>query len=447
MATKKKGASPVIPLLLILVALAMLATGVWLLLVKKGVLGDGKAGAQHEITMQVGEQKTLEVPFKNEFTCTSSENSVVSYDPETKLLTAKSAGKSTLVAKDSVTGESELFLVTVTGEGSAPAATTTTEVSTTEAITTSDTTLPPGMVSGIVLSYYQATVAAGETYPYAMVEMQPKDATDKSEFWASDDVTIATVDKSGNITGIGAGETIIRVTSVSNPKVTAEIKVTVTPAETTTGGSDTTGITTATDSAGSSATTASVAAENTGYTSKGYKIEVKNGITYIDGVLIANKTYSLPSTYAPGLTAETQAAFTEMQAAAAREGLTLTIASGYRSYDYQSQLYQRYCNQDGKAAADRYSARPGHSEHQSGLAIDVNYAGDAFTNTPEAKWLAENSWKYGFHLRYPKEKESITGYMYESWHVRYLGKELAKDLYVSGLTLEEHFGINSVYQN
>ena len=178
------------------------------------------------------------------------------------------------------------------------------------------------------------------------------------------------------------------------------------------------------------------------------EIEVRNGITYVNGILIANKTYSLPKDYNPGkILPDAQAAFNTMQADAKKAGLSLTICSGFRSYDYQNQLYNGYVARDGKAAADTYSARAGHSEHQTGLAMDINYASSAFTNTPEAKWLAANCYKYGFILRYPKGKESITGYMYESWHVRYLGKDLAKEVYDSGLTLEEFLCIDSKYKS
>ena len=178
------------------------------------------------------------------------------------------------------------------------------------------------------------------------------------------------------------------------------------------------------------------------------EIEVKNGITYVNGILIANKTYSLPKNYNPGkILPDAQAAFNTMQADAKKAGLSLSICSGFRSYDYQNQLYNGYVARDGKAAADTYSARAGHSEHQTGLAMDINYASSAFTNTPEAKWLAANCYKYGFILRYPKGKENITGYMYESWHVRYLGKQLAKEVYDSGLTLEEFLCIDSKYKS
>ena len=177
------------------------------------------------------------------------------------------------------------------------------------------------------------------------------------------------------------------------------------------------------------------------------EIEVRDGITYVNGILIANKTYSLPADYNPGgILPEAQAAFDEMKADAAKEGIYLSIVSGFRSYTYQGQLYSGYVNRDGKAAADTYSARAGHSEHQTGLAMDINNAGSSFNNTKEAKWLAANCVRYGFILRYPQGKEDITGYMYESWHVRYLGRELAKEVSDSGLTLEEFLCIDSKYK-
>ena len=178
-----------------------------------------------------------------------------------------------------------------------------------------------------------------------------------------------------------------------------------------------------------------------------HDIKQINGITYVNGILIANKTYDLPSTYNPGgILPEAQTAFNEMKAAAARDGLNLWICSGFRSYNYQRDLYNSYVNRDGKAKADTYSARPGHSEHQTGLAMDINMAGDAFNNTREAKWLAEHCAEYGFILRYPQGKQDITGYKYESWHVRYLGKPLAAEVTDSGLTLEEFLCIDSVYK-
>ena len=183
-------------------------------------------------------------------------------------------------------------------------------------------------------------------------------------------------------------------------------------------------------------------------TSKGFKGYTKDGITYIDSILIANKTYGLPSTYKPGgITTETKNAFNKMQAAAKLDGINLVIKSGYRSYATQKNTYNYYVSYDGVAKADTYSARPGHSEHQTGMAIDLNTINDTFHNTPEAKWLANNCYKYGFILRYPKGKTDETGYKYESWHFRYVGVDLASKLYNNGdwITLESYFGITSKY--
>ena len=182
-------------------------------------------------------------------------------------------------------------------------------------------------------------------------------------------------------------------------------------------------------------------------TSKGFSGYTKNGITYIDGYMVANKSYPLPSTYNPGLDGNVKSKAEVMFSAARNEGLNIYISSGFRSYNTQKNLYNNYVNRDGKAAADTYSARPGHSEHQTGLAFDVNEVSSAFNNTAEAKWLSENSYKYGFILRYPKGKDGETGYMYESWHFRYVGEDLASKLYNGGnwITMESYFGIKSEY--
>lgn len=191
-------------------------------------------------------------------------------------------------------------------------------------------------------------------------------------------------------------------------------------------------------------------------TSKGFKGVIKDGITYIDGYLIVNKTYSLPSSYGTSLTSTTKNAFNKMQAAAKLDGINIYIASGFRSYQTQNRLYNNYVARDGKAKADTYSARPGHSEHQSGLAFDIcshdldgqdACINSNFDNTDQAKWLAQNAYKYGFILRYPKGKTNETGYKYESWHFRYVGTDLSTKLYNNGdwLTMENYFGITSEY--
>ncbi|MCH5193995.1 MAG: M15 family metallopeptidase [Oscillospiraceae bacterium] len=168
-------------------------------------------------------------------------------------------------------------------------------------------------------------------------------------------------------------------------------------------------------------------------------------LTYIDGILVVNKTYPVPADYNPGVDPEAQSAFDKMQSDAYELGLNIYISSGFRSYDYQAGLYQRYVNQSGQAEADRYSARPGHSEHQTGLAFDLNTITDEFKDTDEGKWVAGNCHNYGFIIRYPADKESVTGYMSEPWHIRYLGVETAQAVHDSGLCLEEYLGITSQY--
>ncbi len=179
-------------------------------------------------------------------------------------------------------------------------------------------------------------------------------------------------------------------------------------------------------------------------------ITVVDGVTYIGGVLIVNKTYSLPETYAPGMNQEAFDALCRMFYDAKVLGYPLKVASGYRSFYDQRYIYNGYVSVNGQAAADRFSARPGHSEHQSGLAFDVDHPDSnallqSFGDSPVGIWIAENCHKYGFIIRYPKGKEHITGYMYEPWHVRYLGAEMATAVFESGLCLEEYFGITSAY--
>lgn len=168
---------------------------------------------------------------------------------------------------------------------------------------------------------------------------------------------------------------------------------------------------------------------------------------YVNGILVVNKVYALPSTYNPGINSLAQKGVNAMVAAAKTEGVYMSVISSYRSYSYQATLYNNYVKRDGQAAADRYSARPGHSEHQTGLAFDFggsnqsHWLETSFADTKEGKWLAGNAHKYGFILRYPKGKESITGYMFEPWHFRYVGSGESPKIKASGKTLEEYLGV------
>lgn len=267
-------------------------------------------------------------------------------------------------------------------------------------------------VEKIQLSFVSTEIKQGSS-SYITASITPADALDKTLNWTTTDASIATVWSSGDntatIKGVSAGTCKIRATSKSNPDVYAEATIKVT---------------------------------------KSSSDEVTSE-TYIDGVLIVNKTYGLPRSFnnSGTLTAETQSAFNKMKAAADAEGIKLWIASGYRSYDRQKYLFENYLNRPNNSQEDveTYSARPGFSEHQTGMALDVNNPSDAFLGTDAQKWLNEHCTEYGFIIRYPKGKENKTGYKYEPWHIRYLGVNTAQAVSASGLCLEEYLGITSVY--
>lgn len=170
---------------------------------------------------------------------------------------------------------------------------------------------------------------------------------------------------------------------------------------------------------------------------------------YINDILVVNKQFKIPSNFATKLDDEVEYQFELMREDAKKDGLDINIRSGFRSNEVQSMLYNSYVARDGVEKANRYSAKPGHSEHETGLAIDISNGdynksiGDWFTETPQAKWLYENAYKYGFILRYPKGKEEITGYKYESWHYRYVGTEHSQYFNQNDLTLEEYLGLAS----
>lgn len=160
-----------------------------------------------------------------------------------------------------------------------------------------------------------------------------------------------------------------------------------------------------------------------------------------DEIVIANKHYPLSKDYNPGENPTAKAELLKLIVAMQEAGFPISDHySGFRSYETQTQLYQDYVNKDGKAEADRYSARPGYSEHQTGLAFDlIGTDGDLVTEEKAAQWLLDHAADYGFVVRYLKGKEKETGYMAEEWHLRYVGKE-AKEIVASGLSLEEYYG-------
>lgn len=123
---------------------------------------------------------------------------------------------------------------------------------------------------------------------------------------------------------------------------------------------------------------------------------------------------------------------------AKKDNINLFVVSGYRTWDYQNNLFETSTKKNGQNHALKYSAKPGHSEHQLGLAVDLNTTENVFEKTKEYAWLKQNAYKYGFILRYPKEKESITGYAFEPWHYRYVGVNIATKIYEENITFEEY---------
>lgn len=173
--------------------------------------------------------------------------------------------------------------------------------------------------------------------------------------------------------------------------------------------------------------------------------------------ILVNKHYYLNNTYVPNnlekistrfalsnmkLVSTAKDAFEELASAAKKENLNIIAMSTYRSYDYQVNLYNKYVRNDGQIAADTYSGRPGHSEHQTGLAVDVYNGKINYTNfekTKEFTWMQQHAHEYGFILRFPKDKESETGYTYESWHYRYVGKDVASYIKEHNISFEEYY--------
>ena len=161
-----------------------------------------------------------------------------------------------------------------------------------------------------------------------------------------------------------------------------------------------------------------------------------------DDIIIVNKKHGLSKDYNPGENPTAKVAFVRLRDDMINQGLNVGRSySGFRSYDYQKTLYDNYVSRDGQAAADRYSARPGYSEHQTGLVFDLtDKSGNLLEDSRASQWLKDNAHNYGFIVRFQAGKEASTGYMPEAWHIRYVGKE-AKDIHDSGLSLEEYFGI------
>ena len=170
-----------------------------------------------------------------------------------------------------------------------------------------------------------------------------------------------------------------------------------------------------------------------------------NKYNYLENDYVPDNLEEISNKYALDemkMVKEAKDAFENMAKDASKEDLKIIAMSTYRSYDYQVNLYNRYVRQDGKEAADTYSGRAGFSEHQTGLAVDVYNEEENYTNfekTKEYKWMQENADKYGFILRFPKDKEKETGYHFESWHYRYVGIEAAKYIKENNISFEEYY--------
>ncbi len=207
--------------------------------------------------------------------------------------------------------------------------------------------------------------------------------------------------------------------------------------------------------------TSTFSLKDTTYTDGSNKVFVKN----TDSILIlVNKNRNLQSDYIPSdltipdvkfsftensprkqLRKEASDALEGLFQAAENENIHLLATSGYRSYEKQQSIFERKVDSVGKIEAAKYVALPGQSEHQTGLAMDVTSESanwglsNNFGETNEGKWLKDNCYKYGFILRYPEGKEDITGYNYEPWHIRYVGKKVSTYIYTNNITLEEFF--------
>lgn len=245
-------------------------------------------------------------------------------------------------------------------------------------------------------------------------QVKPTTIENKEVKFLSSDETIFKVNKNGIITALKEGNARLIIETIESPIITLEIPVNIKK---------------------------KIIKEEETIEVSAMAQEDTVG-TYINGILVVNKKYRLPSTYNPGIQPIAQNQFNQMKEDAKKEGINLWIKSGFRSYETQRIIYNRNVNLYGEEIANSFSAKPGESEHQTGLAFDINSTRWDFEGTIEAKWLQNNCYKYGFIIRYPKGKEKITGYVYEPWHIRYVGIEHAKQIYNRNICLEEYLGIN-----
>ena len=357
-------------------------------------------GEEHTVTVSYtpSDAKDINIVWKSEDTETATVD-------ENGVIKGVNTGETVITVTDTVTGKSADVKVTVNG-----------------------LELP----SSMSFDKESVTLEVGEKYQSVLC-FTPEDITNTSAIFYTTDSSIASVTNEGIITAKGVGTCTIEAYYENDYRLVAYLEVTVI---------DPFPIT---DPETSSAPKPEPKPESVPNHEDFHTIEEIDGITYVDGIMIANKTYSLPADYDPGVHPEAQAAFDKMQAAASEDGISLWVLSSYRSYFDQEAIYNRYLQWDTKEVVDTYSSRPGHSDHQTGYTFDVNSLEQSFEYDPAGQWLADNCYKYGFIIRYPKGKEDSTGYMYEPWHIRYIGVEFATKVTTSGLSLEEYLGITSKY--
>ena len=185
--------------------------------------------------------------------------------------------------------------------------------------------------------------------------------------------------------------------------------------------------------------------KKTPYLNKDYILV--NKYLYLGGDYVPDNLTDISTEYSRSgmkLVSNAKNSFEKLAEQAKKDGYPVIAMSSYRSYEYQVNLYNRYVASDGVEAADTYSARPGYSEHQTGLCVDVYDGKIDYTNFEDSasfKWMQDNAYKYGFILRFPKDKTNITGYQYESWHYRYVGTKIAKYIHENDITLEEYYAM------
>ncbi|MBF0737888.1 D-alanyl-D-alanine carboxypeptidase family protein [Staphylococcus arlettae] len=176
-------------------------------------------------------------------------------------------------------------------------------------------------------------------------------------------------------------------------------------------------------------------------------LTTEDGVTKVNGHVLVNEQYSLPKTYNPGESKHARRQLNKLLAQAEKEEIDLKYRSGFRSYEEQQKLIKQAIKQDGRQKAYDYTAKPGHSEHQTGLAFDVgtdaplsNFKKE-FGHSKEGRWLAKHAKQYGFIIRYPKGEENWTGYEYEPWHLRYVGDSLAHTIHEEQTSLEKYYNL------